>query len=248
MQLIPVLPEIGDWRFEYKYQLSLAQYYQVKAAIRPYMRLDTYTRRAPNDRYLVRSLYFDTYDFRAFQEKINGDCDRTKLRVRTYSLAPQAIPGVRVEMKSRRGIAVEKHSVFVPPDVLDHFMQAGNWQGSDDPVLIDFERFVRLKHLAPQVLVEYQREGYHAIAQDNLRITFDHQVQSAAARSLFPDRLSFHQHNRGMVILEIKCNKSQPYWLRQIAFEQGLRIAANSKFAQAVQLSRPEVVNPAWSY
>jgi len=248
MQLLPVLPEIGNWRFEYKYHLSLMQYHQVRAAIRPYMRLDNYTRRTQDSRYLVRSLYFDTFDFRAYQEKVNGDRDRTKLRVRTYFRVPRDNPGIRVEMKSRKGIVVEKHSVFVPPASYDHFLAYGSWLQSHDPILIEFERFVRLKDLHPQVLVEYHREGYRALEQDDLRITFDHQVGSAPAKTLFPDHFVFRRHHRGTVILEIKCNKSQPYWLRQIAFAHGLRVAANSKFAQAVQLSRPEMVNPAWSY
>jgi hypothetical protein len=126
-------------------------------------------------------------------------------------------------------------------------MGSNHWPALEDPLLIEFERYVRLKTLVPLVLVEYRREGFSARAQQGLRITFDHQVQSARAASLFPPAPIFRAHQRGMVILEIKCNKSQPHWLRQMVQTQGLRIVANSKFTQGIEVSRPETVRPAWS-
>lgn len=245
---MPVLPDIGNWRFEYKYRLYPQQYHQVRAAIRPFMRSDAYTNKAPRKRYLVRSLYFDSADFRSYQEKVNGDCDRTKLRIRTYSRSLQENPDIRVEMKARKGMSMEKHSTFISPAYYKRFMQSNHWPVLDDPLLVEFERYVRLKTLVPLILVEYRREGFSARAQQGLRITFDHQVQSTKAASLFPSAPVFRAHQRGVIILEIKCNKSQPHWLRQLVQTQGLRIVANSKFTQGIETSRPELVRPEWSY
>jgi len=247
VDLLTVIPDLGNWRFEYKYRLTPFQYHQVKAAIRPYMRVDPYTRRAPKRRYLVRSLYFDTTDFRAYQEKVNGDCDRTKLRIRTYSASRDETASVRVELKARKGIAMEKHNTFVDMQDYEYFIHNNHWPVNDDPVLCEFERYVHLKTLFPQVIVEYQREGFSARLEDSLRITFDHSVRSTAAETLFPTAPVFRNHNRHVIILEIKCNKSQPAWLRNMVREHGLRIAANSKFAQAVEISRPELIRPVWS-
>jgi len=245
---VPLFPDIGNWRFEYKYRLHPHQYHQVRAAIRPFMRSDAYTRSAPQGRYLVRSLYFDSADFRSYQEKVNGDCDRTKLRIRTYSRSLQENPDIRVEMKARKGMSMEKHSTFISPAYYQEFMGSNHWPALEDPLLIEFERYVRLKTLVPLVLIEYRREGFSARAQQGLRITFDHQVQSARAASLFPPAPIFRAHQRGVIILEIKCNKSQPHWLRQMVQTQGLRFVANSKFTQGIEASRPEMVRPAWSY
>lgn len=241
-------PEIGDWRFEYKYRVLPQQYHCLRAAIRPFAQPDPYTKSAPHGRYFVRSLYFDSADFRSYQEKVDGVSDRTKLRIRTYSHRPQDNPDIRVEMKARKGIVIEKQNTFISQADYHAFMQHGHWPNQDDPVLVEFERYVRLKALLPMILVQYSREGYSANTQDGLRITFDHQVQSASSRSLFPHASVFRTHHRGMVILEIKCNKSQPHWLRQIVQTHNLRIVANSKFAQGIELSRPEIVQPSWSY
>jgi len=43
------------------------------------MFLDPNAGTLPYKRYKVRSLYFDTYDYRAFQQKLSGDCERVKL-------------------------------------------------------------------------------------------------------------------------------------------------------------------------
>ena len=242
------IPDDSNWRFEYKYRLYPQQYRQVRAAIRPFMRPDTFTNSAPQGLYLVRSLYFDSADMRAYQEKVNGDCDRTKLRIRTYARSLQKKPDIRVEMKSRKGMSVEKRSTFISPAYYKRFMQSSHWPMLEDPLLIEFERYVRLKTLVPLILVEYRREGFSARAQQELRITFDHQVKSAKSTSLFPLTPVFRAHQRGVIILEIKCDKSQPNWLHHLVKAHGLRIVANSKFTQGIEISKPEIVQPSWSY
>ena len=117
-------PGIDNWRFEYKYRLSQLQYYQVRAALRPFVQPDIFTRRAPLGRYLVRSLYFDSADFRAYQEKVNGDSERTKLRIRTYTRSLLKESDIRVEMKTRKGMFSEKYSTFISPAFYESFLQS----------------------------------------------------------------------------------------------------------------------------
>lgn len=237
----------NEWRFEYKYRVSPAQYFALKAAIRPYTRLDAYSLIAPRGRYLVRSLYFDSPDLRAYQEKVDGDCDRVKLRIRTYARSLAEKPDLRVEMKARKGMSMEKHGAFISADQYAAFMRSGSWPEADEPVLLEFERYVRLKGLVPLIVVEYRREGFIARGQLGLRLTFDHQVCGARADSLFPPAPVFRALRRGAIIFEIKCDKSQPAWLRALVQAHGLRIMANSKFAQGIEAARPELVQPGWS-
>lgn len=241
------IPDVGDWRFEYKYRLSPFQYHQVRAAIIPYMKPDAYTQTAPRKQYLVRSLYFDSADLKAYQEKVDGDCDRIKLRIRTYALSLKENPDIRVEMKARKGMSMEKHGCFISPESYQSFILCKHFPETEDPVLIEFERYTHLKNLVPLIMVEYRREGFAARAQQGLRLTFDHQVKSAHSNSLFPDNPVFRAHQRGTIIFEIKCDKNQPHWLRQLVQNHGLRIMANSKFVQGIEVARPELVRPSWS-
>mgnify|MGYP000854539145 CR=1 FL=1 len=237
-----------SWRFEYKYRLSIQQYYQLRSALRPYISPDKYTSQQVDNRYQVRSLYFDSANFHAFQEKVNGDCDRTKLRIRTYSANEKQDSEIRVEMKARKGISVEKRNTFVTVEEYQWFMKNKQWLSKSNTVLVEFERYLHLKHLKPQILIEYFREGFFVNTQRGLRLTFDHDVKSAAATTLFPKKPFYYALHRNVIVFEIKCDKNQPDWLLKLIKQHNLSIVANSKFAQGIQLSRPEIIQPSWSY
>lgn len=243
---IQVLDE-GNWRFEYKYRLPVQQYLRVKNFIKPYMEIDEYTDRAPGRKYLVRSLYYDSIFLDAFNEKIDGNSDRIKFRIRTYAERMGEGTVLRAEMKVRKGAITEKHGSFIKDTEYLAFIETRHWPEVRDPVLAEFERYVHLKTLEPMLLTQYLREGYRSRSREEIRITFDHHVTSAHSDRLFPAAPRFHDHHYGLIVLEIKCIREQPDWLRQLVQEHGLRIMANSKFVQGMMAAYPAMVTPSWS-
>jgi len=238
----------AEWRFELKYRITPMQYRIVRSALLPYMESDMYTRNSGSGRYVVRSLYFDTSAYQAYHEKAAGNLSRTKLRIRSYG--DTAAPGVplRVELKTRWGSASAKHRCFVSASDCTHFLREWHWPGPTDPVLIEFERRLHLGAMRPKVLVQYEREGLQARARDDLRITFDHDVRSVAASSVFPEHPFFRDHHRHQVVMEVKCRPGQPAWLTALVKQYGLKSVANSKYTRAIEVARPDVIRPAWSY
>ena len=236
-----------NWRFEYKYRLPVQQYLQVKNQIKPYMEIDEYTDRAPEMKYLVRSVYYDSIFLDAFNEKVDGNSDRIKFRIRTYSQRLDEGTTLRAEMKVRKGAITEKYGSFISSDEYLAFMKQKHWPEVRDQVLEEFERYVHLKTLNPVLLTEYRREGYRSRSREEIRITFDQHVRSAHSDSLFPATPLFHEHHYGLIVLEIKCIKQQPDWLRKLVQQNGLRIMANSKFVQGMMASFPSLVTPSWS-
>jgi len=245
--LSPQTPLEGSWRFEYKYRLPYDQYYQVRNSLWPYMRMDGYSLKAPEKKYLVRSLYFDTDDLFSYHEKVEGDCDRIKLRIRTYTSDAGDKPNVRVELKARKNMSMEKYGSWVKFEEYQEFLRTRRWPLNHDPVLVEFERHVHFHYLNPKIIVEYHREGFEARNTDDIRVTFDHYVQSAWSKDLFPDAPNFRSHHKNLVVLEIKCNKRQPEWLRSVVIDHGLRIMSNSKFVQGITIALREIVTPSWS-
>lgn len=142
-----VTPQTRTSRFELKYWLTPFQYYEIRNALLPYMKPDFFTRKARRKKYLVRSLYFDTHDYSAHQEKMSGNCDRVKFRLRTYSAAIEDTARIRVELKVRLANTMEKHSAFVSLDEYQHFMRQWHWPKNEEPVLGEFERYVHLRAL-----------------------------------------------------------------------------------------------------
>ena len=234
-------------RFESKYRISRHQYYQVKNALVPFMRIDPFTRAASENKYLVRSLYFDTPDYQAYFEKISGDCNRVKFRIRTYTETIESNPTIRVELKVRKGVMMEKYGYFVAASQYQEFMDEWHWPLKNNPVLDEFERNLHIKHLQPKILVEYFREGLQSRSREDIRITFDHKVRSACSTSLFPEKPFFRLHQPNVIILEIKHHEKQPDWLRNIVQQHSLKIVANSKYAQGIEVARPDLVTPSWS-
>ena len=219
---------------------------QVKNAILPYLKLDLFSANAENGRYLVKSLYFDTRNLNFYQEKIDGDNDRVKFRIRTYSKKLDENTPLKAEIKVRKGVLMEKYSTLIQSEEYLGFMQNHRWE-SKDPVLLEFTRYYWMKALQPQILVKYYREGFTTKDKSEIRITFDHNVSSSSSKDLFSPHALFREHHKHVTILEIKCRKSQPRWLMDIVKKHGLKIASSSKYVKGIEISNPGIVVPGWS-
>lgn len=234
-------------RFERKYRCTYAQYYAIKSAIYPYVQYDSYTRSAPKQKYLVRSLYYDTPNYQVYFEKAGGNSDRLKYRIRTYSASKGDQPDIRVEMKLREANLTKKFGTYTTLDDCEHFIAHRHWQNQKDPVLIEFERHVHLMDLVPKALVEYHREGYQTRDGSGTRITFDHRIRSCYSRELFPDKVRWHVHHEQMVVFEVKHNNKLESWFNRVVRSNGLAMVSNSKFSLGIQASQPDLIFPSWS-
>lgn len=228
-------------RFEYKYILTLSQYYAFKHAITPYVMRDFYTEEAPNHRYLVRSLYFDTHDLRAFHERDDGQFGRIKIRVRSYVSQAEHCKQVSIELKTKRGSAMVKHASLIDYDDYAKWMENHRTPEAPDVVWQEFIRLLHVRSLQPQLLVEYEREGYVSRQREPFRITFDHGVKSGRAQTLFSQTtMAFHRPKH--IILEIKCGMQTPDWLKQLVRTYGLKAIPNSKYVQGIEVIRPHML------
>lgn len=236
---------VNNSRFEVKYRIDQIQYLQIKHAIRPFVIADSYTRNHSAGKYFVRSLYYDSYDYRFYHEKMNGDHERLKLRLRTYTKDIEKCDAVRVELKVRHSNSMVKHSHWVGIKEYLKFIETRHWQDSSNKILSEFERVIHLLDLSPKVLIEYFRDGYAARSDSGLRITFDHKVSGSQSDELFPERKLFkRQFSPGIIVMEIKSNDVLPSWLQSVIRNYGLRWVANSKFSHGIQASRHDLMHP----
>lgn len=236
------------WRYELKYRINLWQYNQVRLALAPYMKKDKYTFRAPHQKYLVRSLYYDSPDYMSYKEKVDGNFGRIKMRLRTYTDNPEERGPVRAELKTRRGNTMVKYWTFVTADECEEFINTKHWPNTQNPVLSEYERLVHVRNQGPKVLIEYHREGYEPRDKSGYRVTFDHGVRSFAAAQLYPARPHWRDHYSNYVIMEVKCRNQRPPMLVNLMLRYGLKYTANSKYVQGIELACPDVTTPAWSY
>jgi len=221
-------------RFEYKYRLTLREYLVVRQACSGFVALDHFSKANTDKRYFVRSLYYDTYDYRYYFEKLSGECNRVKPRIRSYFKTEVSTPFVSVELKTRQGLHTLKYSEHVDYDCYRQFMASGSWNHDSD-VCIEFSRFVHLNGLQPKLLVDYLREAFVANDASGIRLTFDREVRYAAADKLFPAYANFRARDPHHVVMEIKCGMNTPTWLQEITKRYDLRSSPNSKYSNGIE-------------
>ena len=223
-------------RFEHKYRLSSFEYRAIKSSLAGYVRADRHSALAQDNQYFVRSLYFDTFDYRFYAEKVSGQLNRIKPRIRIYSADKNQTKFVSVELKVREGQKIIKYSTHVAFNNYISFTNNNSWN-IDDDILNEFQRIVRLYALEAKVIIDYQREAWIPLDKPTARITFDHNVRSASAKELFPLAPSYRRESTDIVIMEIKTNDDNPKWLRELAKTHETKMEPNSKYSQGVELS-----------
>lgn len=230
-------------RLEMKYRLSPSAYHAVRNSLLPYARLDDISRRA-GGRYFVSSLYFDTSDYTAYQEKMYGDQNRVKLRLRSYSSQPDKTPFVSVELKTRCGMRIVKHATRVSVSDYYDFETQGRWLNSEnDAVLMEFDRVRRQYAMMPKVLINYHREAFVPRDLGEERITFDHFTEALVSDTLFvPQGTNFRRILAGWVVLEIKTTENPPDWLNRIITMCDLKTVTNSKYATGITHTQNDLV------
>lgn len=197
----------------------------------------------PDGCYRVRSLYFDTADYMAYYQKMSGEAERHKLRIRAYGDDPSQSPLVRLEVKSRYVSFIYKIVVDFSRQEYQEIENAFRLRKappkhlwSDKNTSAEFIRLKQQYNFEPRVLLQYRRQAYERIELNRVRVNFDDEL--IASRDL--DMLGHMSGARSLLgygnsIFEIKVDNVLPYWLHQLISKYDLNNQAFSKFCYAVQ-------------
>ncbi len=201
-------------RHEHKYFVSEAGYHELRSLLSGVLSLDRHSDR--NGEYFIRSLYFDDAYDTAYYTKMDGVERRDKYRIRIYNCSDQAI---FLERKHKEGECIMKSSVRITRRLCDQLIigRPDGLEASQNPLLRDIFREMRLNALHPVVIVDYAREAYMHPAE-NVRITFDKRLHSGLfSHDLFNPRLvGVSPLDPGLVILEVKYDRYLPEYIRSL--------------------------------
>ena len=215
-------------RHELKYFITPAELSVLRGVLTPVMQLD------PNgnehNEYHIRSLYFDTIDDSALEEKIAGVGNRKKYRIRIYNFSDRVI---KLECKSKYGDLISKQSVSIPRDLAEQLI-AGDPEGLQrmrHPLFHDVFREMRTRLLRPAVIVDYVREAYIHPAEE-VRITFDKTLRTGLFSSdIFnPEIPTYPVFDDPVEILEVKYDEFLPSYLQSILSSITAQRSAVSKY------------------
>ena len=201
-------------RHELKFFINEEQHFLLSHA------LDRTLHRDPNgdenNEYHIRSLYFDDVYNTALYDKLDGDQNRDKYRIRIYNFSDRVI---KLECKTKIGTLISKRSISIPRDLCEQLM-AGDPAGLENTrsgLLNDVYREMTVNLLRPVVLLDYVREAYLHDAEE-VRITFDKQLRTGMrSHDLFnPHVPTIPPFDHGEMILEVKYNRVLPPYIRDI--------------------------------
>lgn len=223
-----------EYRVEKKYICSEQQLQLLQARLLSAISWDAH--QGENDRYLIRSVYFDDCDNAMYYENDAGVDDRSKYRIRAYNSSPDVI---HMEIKSKLHGLCHKDSATLSREEFEQIM-AGEIPQYGKGRSKTFNRFclqMAMHRLHPAVIVEYERTAF-VYPTGNVRITFDRNISYSYDFSAFfePEMwttpiLPTNQH-----VLEVKYDEVLPDFLAQLLELNNLQQSTFSKYYMARQL------------
>jgi hypothetical protein len=217
------------FRHEWKHYINLCDYLCIRQKLSVLARRDSHA--GADGKYRVRSLYFETPEDRALQEKLNGIGCREKFRLRYYD---DDISFLRLEKKMKLNGLGNKRSSPLSKAECERLIEGDtDWMAaSEDPLILELYSKMKYQQLKPKTVVDYLREPYTYEA-GNVRITIDSQIETGIlSRDFFNrDLPAVRAGADGVMILEVKYDAFLPDLIRDAIQVKNRNASAISKYA-----------------
>tara|TARA_R100001143_G_scaffold63267_1_gene69258 strand:- start:19254 stop:19994 length:741 start_codon:yes stop_codon:yes gene_type:complete len=229
-------------RFELKYMISEAKAQQIRFFVQNYLPCDPYGITQPDLSYKVNSLYLDSNDLKTYQDTINGDRNRYKLRIRYYDYKDSP---VYFEIKRRYDKVIRKKRARVHRWAVDELLD-GHYPTMDHlvhhsveqkNVLDEFSYLQNLLITKPTIHVSYKREAYEPLDNNTVRVTFDRQVRSKEVygKCILSEESGSFDVFGDNVILELKFTDRFPIWMQEMTQYFHLRKESAAKYVDSIE-------------
>lgn len=186
-------------RHEIKFTLSKKDMLDIKHKLKDVLKVDRNI-----EGYQLRSLYFDSVNDIDYYEKLSGDLNRKKIRLRSYD--PNS-DFVKLELKAKHDSHQLKESLIINRKCAKEIIK-GNYDvllNYDDEVATKIYLVLRQNCYRPKTIVEYKRIAF--ISPNNTRITLDFDIKCARYTSdnFFDEKINYIDIiNSTEAVLEVK--------------------------------------------
>ena len=217
------------YRHELKHKIHAGEAIILSSRLKTFMRLDPNANEKGS--YFIHSLYFDTPDDKALKEKLNGNLQREKFRIRYYN---DNLEFIRLEKKIKHNGLCAKRSTRLTKEETQAIID-GKIEfllTSKDPLKIEFYSKLKGELLRPSVIVSYERKAF-IYDVSNVRVTIDQNLYTYKNTKEFL-KLS---HQRIKVdqqwVLEVKYNEFLPDIVKKTLQGIARQTGTYSKFAKS---------------
>ena len=244
MTMISARPR-SEMRYELKYLLRREQLNALVDDLSRWLRLDTNGN--AQGIYPITSLYYDTPDYKAYWDKLDGQRSRRKVRVRVYgdqTVTPET--HAYLEVKQRVNKLMRKRRValdYATAIAFDDFPTlAGERNAHDAALLQEVYYLYRTLQLRPTCVVAYERMAFEGDAfYPDLRVTVDTNLRGRTHDlSLLATGTARNQSILGSdyAVLEVKANHNIPNWLAGLLSRHRCTFYRISKYCLVLEKSK----------
>ena len=162
---------LKTFRHEYKYVIPYEEMLFLRNKLDKMLDIDR-----SYDGYMIRSLYFDSIDDVDYYDKLNGEMNRKKIRLRIYDPNGNL---VKLELKAKYDYHQLKESLIMNKDDALELIK-GNYNillNYNEDLAIRIYTILMTGYYKPKVIIEYQRIAY--MGKTTTRITFDFDIKSS---------------------------------------------------------------------
>ena len=242
----------SDLRYELKYLLRREQVEPLLDEVRQTLRLDAHS--GALGTYPITSLYYDTPDYKAYWDKLDGHRARRKVRVRVYgdtTITPET-PAF-LEIKQRINKLMRKRRVrlryaeAVDFDAYEALGAARAVAGKaiDQALLHEAYYLYRTLQLRPACVVTYDRMAFEGDPRaPDLRITLDTNLRGRIHDlSLLSTGRADDMQVLGSeyAVLEVKANHNVPRWVADLTARHRCTFYRISKYCMTLERTRAVV-------
>ena len=226
-------------RYEFKFPLSYDDMDRMIDDLLPYVRSDEHVNEYGI--YTISSIYLDNEQLQCYYETINNDFFRQKVRLRVYGNKNTEDSPAFLEIKGKiDGLVVKRRVKMRLGDAMAFIRECNEkkydcdilkYESTNPQILNELRQVIVSKNLKPVNVVSYERLPLVALEDKGLRITFDFLLRTRG------DELDLTKGTHGksacpekVAVLEIKTEKSLPYWLVKILSKYNYRNQTFSKY------------------
>lgn len=222
-------------RFEKKYLISKIEAAKINNLFSAVLKADSHNE---GDGYMVRSLYFDSFDDSDFYDKENGYNYRKKIRLRIYSCDSQT---AKLEKKEKWGTNQWKRSLNISKLDAEKLIS-----GDFSPLLnynsefaFELYEIMSIGIYRPRCIVEYDRTAY-IVEENEIRLTLDSNIRATeSCYDLFSKNLNLTPVcDPENVTLEVKYNGFLLSYVTELLSNCNRRPTSNSKYVMGRSSSR----------
>lgn len=211
---------------EYKYLINTKQIDILKNRMKNLFSVDVHCNN--QNKYNVRSLYFDNYLNKCFYENETGCDPRQKYRIRIYN---NSLNLIRLEQKNKINNKVIKYRCNLSLEQTNKLIQ-GKYKVNvldNQDLLRNFLVKIMNEIFRPVIIVSYDRYPY-VYKNDNIRITFDTNICFSKQTKCFLNNNFMKIPLKDANIMEIKYNSYIPDFIIKLLDIENLQKISFSKY------------------